>query len=66
MCDNMPMPKDDVTCPYCWWRGARHPYRWDARPCPRCGAPVSSGWLFKPYQKFLTKAAVDKYMRRYA
>jgi len=49
MCDNIPMPKVDVTCPYCWWRGKRHPYRWDVLPCPRCRMPVSEGWIFKPY-----------------
>ena len=46
MCD-MPMDKIDVTCPYCWWRGKRHPYTWAARPCPRCGEPVSGEWIFK-------------------
>ncbi len=50
MCDNMPFDKDDVTCPYCWWRGKRHPYwreRKPEKPCPRCGRPVSDGWIFK-------------------
>ena len=56
MCDDMPMDKGDVTCPYCWWRGKRHPY-WREKVeagtfrgnghCPRCDMPVSDGWLFK-------------------
>ena len=50
MCDNMPFPKSDVTCPYCWWRGKRHE-RWQERKhpakCPRCGLTVSDGWIFR-------------------
>lgn len=50
MCDNIPMDKNPVTCPYCWWRGKRHPYWLERHPhkaCPRCGMPVSDGWLFR-------------------
>lgn len=57
MCDNMPFPKADVTCPYCWWRGKRHE-RWREKAvkiempgvgkgCPRCGKPVSDGWIYR-------------------
>ena len=62
MCD-MPMDKIDVTCPYCWWRGKRHPYTWAARPCPRCGEPVSGEWIFKtaaiPTSEKQAKTAVE-------
>lgn len=43
-------PVMDVTCPFCWWRGKRK-YYFEAdpqkKPCPKCGARVSGGWLFK-------------------
>ena len=28
-CDNMPMPKVDVTCKNCWWHGRRHSDHWE-------------------------------------
>lgn len=47
MCDNMPMEKVAVTCPYCWWRGKRHPYRTTVKPCPRCNGIISEGWILR-------------------
>ena len=44
-CDNMPMPKVDVTCKNCWWRGRRHPDHWEGLDCPHCGEHVVYGFV---------------------
>jgi hypothetical protein len=54
MCDNMPMPKVRVLCIDCKWHGDRHPYTWDKRQCPRCGAAV------EPEEERRRRAAVEK------
>ena len=44
-CDNMPMPKVDVTCKNCWWHGRRHSDHWEDLGCPHCGEHVVYGFV---------------------